>query len=287
MNLKFSGLLAGAAVIALSSCSSIYKSGQTHDDVYYSPGKAVSPMARNNNSNNAGDEEAGSEYLETNGRSGNRSVSSGYGSAGYQDDQYLRMMIASGRRGYFYDDLYYNGGLGMMDPYMLNNWRFNSMLTWNSGFYSPYSSLWYWNSFYNPYYTSFYNPYYGYYGGGGFLVGGGKGGIFNYKMPSRPSSSFAMGSYLNTNGRNNMNSSRPGRGYGNYNNSNQQYYNGNNNRRSAYGADNNNSNNRSYNNTVDRPVRSYTPSSNSGSYTPSRSGSSSGGGGVSRPARVH
>lgn len=284
MNLKISGLLAGVAMIALSSCSSAYRAGQTPDDVYYSPGKAVAPMASRNGNNGEGGQ---SEYLETNGRRGNRSVDDGYGDYSYRDDQYLRMMIASGRRGYYYDDMYYNGGLGMMSPYMLNNWRFNSMLTWNSGFYSPYSSMWYWNSFYNPYYTSFYNPYYG----GGFYgspiwLGGGKGSNWTYKMPSRPSSSFAMGSYLNTNGTRNGSGYRTGRSYlGSYNNSNsQQYYNTNsNNRRSMF----NSNNNRSYNNnTNDRPVRTYTPSSNSGGggYSPARS--SGGGGGVSRPTRT-
>ncbi|MFT4022363.1 MAG: hypothetical protein QM664_01115 [Flavihumibacter sp.] len=282
MNLKFSGLLAGAAIIALSSCSAVYKSGQTPDDVYYSPGTAVTPAG-----NGSYGDGGGSEYLETNGRRGNRSAANGYSDDSYRDDQYLRMMIASGSRGYFYDDLYYNGGLGMMSPWMLNNWRFNSMLTWNSGFYSPYSSLWYWNSFYNPYYTSFYNPYYGYYGGGGgFIVGGGKGSNFNYTLPSRPSSSFTMGSYLNTNGTRNSNSYRPGRSnYGYNNNNNQPYYTPSNSRRSSY----DNSNNRSFNNSnSDRPVRTYTPSStNGGGFSSPARSSGGGGGGVSRPTRSH
>lgn len=290
MNVKISGLLAGVAMMALGSCASVYQSGQTPDDVYYSPGKAVSPMARNS------DDGSGSqgEYLETNGRRGNRSVANGYDDDSYRDDQYLRMMIASGRRGYMYDDMYYNGGLGMMSPYLLNNWRFNSMLTWNSGFYSPYSSMWYWNSFYNPYYSSFYNPYYGGYYGGGFYgspiyIGGGKGSGLGFTPPSRPSSPFAMGSYLNTNGARSGGNYRTGRTYtGSYNNSNRQYYNTNNNnsgynnRRSAYPSDNN----RSFDNS-NRPTRSYTPSSNnSGGYSPARSSGGSGGG-VSRPARTN
>lgn len=293
MNLKFSGLLAAVAVLAFSSCSSVYQSGQTPDDVYYSPGKAVAPVAaRQNNQDNDG---AQGEYLETNGRRGTRSVEQGYGDYSYRDDQYLRMMIASGRRNSYYDDMYYNGGLGMVDPWMTNNWRWNSYMTWNTGFNSPYSSMWYWNSFYNPYYNSFYSPYYGggFYGGG-FYGGGfnghlpGKGPNWNYTTPSRPSSSFAMGSYLNTNGTRNGSGYRPGTTYQNYNNSNNRnYYNTNSNgRRSVFG--NNNENNRSYNNNsgADRPSRSYSPPSNSGGAGNRSSSPSSGGGGVSRPTRT-
>ncbi|GAO43455.1 hypothetical protein [Flavihumibacter petaseus] len=284
MKLKFSGWLAGIGLVALSSCSGVYKSAQTPDDVYYSPGKPAIAKASSQQNNNQ------QEYLETNSRRGNRSVDNGYGDYSYRDDQYLRMMISSGRySNSYYNDYYYNGGMGMADPWMVNNWRWNSYMTWNAGFASPYNSMWYWNSFYNPYYYAGYSPYcYN-----PIYVVPGKGGSYEtFVRPSRPVSSFAMGSYLNTNGANLGNSYRPGRTYSssfnNSNNRNGSYYNTNNNsRRSGYGQTS-----ESYNSSYDRPNRSYTPSSsNNSSSSGSRSSSggssgSSGGGGVSRPART-
>ncbi len=277
---KISGLFLGTALVVMSSCSSLYKSAQTPDDVYYSPGKPVVAAATQSGE---GDRSQG-EYMETNARRGNRSVENGYGDASYRDDQYLRLMIASGNRSYYYDDLYYNGGFGMMSPWMVNNWRWNSYMTWNMGFGSPYGSLWYWNNFYNPYYSSFYSPYYY---NPIYVVPGKGSGYANYVRPSRPSSSFAMGSYLNTNSNGNGNAYRPGRNYQNsFNNSNNRsIYNNSNRRSSGYGnADNNRMNGSS---SADRPTRSYSPSTSNSSSSGSRSSGSSGGGGgsISRPTR--
>jgi hypothetical protein len=254
MNFKFSGLIAGTALVALSSCSSVYKSGQTPDDVYFSPGKPAAAVAKNN------------EYLETN--PGNRYNSRNYNQPGYQDDQYLRMMIGTGRRSMYYNDF------AMVDPWMYNNWRWNSYMTWNSGFNSPWNSMWYWNSFYNPYCA----PIYNYPGKGGY------GGNWGYTAPrpSRPASAFSMSSYLNTNGTNNRSGYRAGNSYTNsYNNSNgsrNANYIDNNGRRSQYDG-----NNSSY----ERPSRSYTPSNNSSnSSSRSSSSGSSSGGSVSRPTRT-
>lgn len=261
MNLKISGLIAGTILVALSSCSSVYKSGQTPDDVYFSPGKPAVAAAK------------GDQYLETNPRNnyGSRN-SANYNESSYRDDQYLRMMIGSGRRSMYYNDF------AMVDPWMYNNWRWNSYMTWNSGFNSPWNSMWYWNSFYNPYCA----PMYNYPGKGGY------GGNIGYSAPrpSRPASAFSMSSYLNTNGTNNRSGYKPGRSYTNsYNNSNgsnNSNYNNSNSRRSLFGNNNNNSNNSSY----ERPSRSYTPSNNSSSSGSRSSSGSSSGGGVSRPTRT-
>jgi hypothetical protein len=257
MNPKFYGLIAGVSIIALSSCS-VYKSGQTPDDVYYSPSKTLAPVASAKNDQ---------EYVETNNKRKYNS-SENYDDANYRDDQYLRMMIGSGRRNYYYNDF------AMADPYLYNNWRWNSYMTWNSGFGSPWNSMYYWNSFYNPYYGhSYYSPYYS-----PVYTIPGKGTNF-FTSPSRPSSAFSMGSYLNTNGTRNSSGFKPGRYYGG------SYSNTNGNRRPLF---NENSNNRNSNNSsYERPTRSYTPSSNSGSSNRSSSPSSgSSGGGVSRPTRT-
>ena len=268
MNLKISGLVAGFGLLALTGCSSVYQSGQTPDDVYFSPGRTGVAAAA-----------GGEEYLETNSR---RRYNDRYANPDYRDDQYLRMSIAAGRRPYFYDDF------AMMDPWMRNSWLYNSYMVWNSPWNSPFNSMYMWNSFYNPYYgmgmgSAWYGGN-GWYGGGGGWYGGlpGKtpGNFFTAPRPSRPASAFTMSSYLNTNS-GNRNSYTP-RNYngGNYNNSNRNYYNTNSNRRTLFGGDNNNTNFSS-----DRPTRSYTPSNNSGGSNRSSSGSSSGGG-VSRPTRT-
>jgi uncharacterized membrane protein YgcG len=264
MKIKISGLILGAAVMALTSCS-VYKSGQTPDDVYYSPGKPTRAYAQGNRDQEY--YEANPDRRNYNGR--NDVYDDPYG---YRDDRYLRMMIATGRYPMFYNDF------SMVDPWMYNNWRWNSYMTWNSGLYSPYNSLWYWNSFYNPYYA----PVYPYYPGKGYGYGG-SGVVMNYPRPSRPVSAFSMSSYLNTRTSTTNSNVRPGRFYGN-NNNNAIYYNNNRNNsiynnsnsRSSYGGDNRSNNSSSF----DRPTRSYSPSSSGGSS------SSGGGGGVSRPTRT-
>lgn len=291
MNLKFSYLLIGAAALSLASCS-VYKSGQTPDDVYYSPGNTGVAYASGNDDNR-------SDYLETNNRRR-------YNDDPNQiDDQYMRMAIATGRRPLFFDDF------AMMNPYYRNNWAFNSMMMWNSPFNSPWNSMYMWNSFYNPYWgvgNGFYGggfgfgfspgwgtgwgPGYGYgWGGGHPWVGGGGwaghpgGGFVTAPRPSRPRSAFTMGSYLNTNSNRNGSSYRVGNMYnGNYNNrnnynNNRTFNNSNNNRNRANTFNNNRQN--TFSN--DRPTRSYTPASSGSSGSSSRGSS---GGGVSRPART-
>lgn len=282
MNLKISSLLVVAAALTLSSCSSVYKSGQTPDDVYFSPGRTGAAYA-------SGDDDNGSDYLSTNQR---RRYNDPVSDPNYADDQYMRMAIATGRRPMFFDDF------AMMNPYYRNNWAFNSHMVWNSPWNSPWNSMYMWNSFYNPYWGIGNGWYGGGFGlgwspgwgtgwgggwGGGHWAGGGiinKPGYYTAPRPSRPRSGFTMGSYLNSS--NNRNSYRVNNSYyGNYNNRNN--YNNNrsiinNNNRSMY------NNNRSTNSgSVDRPTRSYTPSSSPAS-SGSR-GSSGGGGGVSRPTR--
>ncbi|HEY8399351.1 MAG TPA: hypothetical protein VIK80_15530 [Flavihumibacter sp.] len=277
MNLKFSSLIVGAAVLALSSCSSVYKSGQTPDDVYYSPGTTGAAYA-------SSDDEGGQEYLSTNNR---RRYNDRNLDPNYADDQYMRLAIASGRRPIFFDDF------AMMNPYYRNNAYFNSWMVWNSPFYTPWNSMYMWNSFYNPYW----GIGNGYYGGGfgwgwspgwgtgwGHWAGGGYGYIgkpnfYVAPRPSRPASTYGMNSYMNTNS--NRNGYRPnGSYYGNYNNRNNY-----NNNRAINNSNRNIFNNSrpSSNSSIDRPTRSYTPSSSSGS---SNRGSSGGGGGVSRPVRT-
>jgi hypothetical protein len=267
-------LLLVLSVASLSSCS-VYRSGQTPDDVYYSPARVQAQAGNGDDYVDVRQPKAGTNYQSYEQYQDN-----------YRDDRFLRMSIGNP---YYLNA--YNGYSGF-------DWRYNSFYDgFNYGFNSPWNNYFAWNNFYNPYALSF-GSYYGgsYYGGGyggGYYGGGGgyySGGgvkypintspisrprVFNvnsYSNSNRPAArTYSNGSYYNNNQRyNNGNSGSGNRNYYNNNNSN-------NNSRSTYTPSSSNSNNSS-------PARSYTPSSSGSSSSGSSSGSS-GGGGVSRPAR--
>ena len=115
-------------IAALSSCASAYRTGQTPDDVYYSPGRP------------------GAAYVNTDQqkRDGRGSYSQGRGDYASYDDRWLRMRVGNRYRWSAFDD------------YDWNDYRYNS---WSYGYntYSPFG----WNNYWNNYYTwnSWYNPY--------------------------------------------------------------------------------------------------------------------------------
>ncbi|MDQ3276708.1 MAG: hypothetical protein M3Q06_00165 [Bacteroidota bacterium] len=123
-------LLAIAAFLA--SCSSAYRSGQTPDDVYFSP------------------ERPQDEYVRVEKRNDNRRYNDDELD---REDRYLRMKVANRRYGLLdeYDLYAYNGNnyYRYNDYYRYNNYNYYSRNwgMWNNGYT-------YWN--YNPYY---YNPY--------------------------------------------------------------------------------------------------------------------------------
>ena len=106
--------------ILFASCTTAYKSGQTPDDVYYSPAR---PQA---------------EYVY---QEKKEDKMYRYDEEAYRDDRYLRMKIQDRRYSTLYDDYYsYN-------PYYYH--YYNGSLIYNS----PWSSYTYWNYYYNPYCT--------------------------------------------------------------------------------------------------------------------------------------
>jgi hypothetical protein len=131
----------------LASCSSVYKSGQTPDDVYFSPARPQDEYARVEKRNDR--------------MYNNDDVA--------LEDRYLRMKTRN-RRYQFLDDSYdcYCGNYNNYSYYdynrLSNYYAYNNWWMWNGGrnrYYNPY----YYNAFHlNPYY---YNPYYGnpYYSG--------------------------------------------------------------------------------------------------------------------------
>jgi hypothetical protein len=264
-------LLLVLSVAALSSCSSVYKSGQTPDDVYFSPAR---PQA--DSYVEVRQEKQGSNYQ----------TYEQYQDS-YRDDRFLRMSVGNP---------YY---LNTYNTYSGFDWRYNSFYDgFSYGYNSPWNNYFAWNSFYNPfcspiqYYGGGFHQVSGY--GGGAYYGGGS--VHYTAAPISKPIAFDVRSYSN-----NSSSNRPvsrnytgstGANVQRYNNTNagngnRTYYNNSSNgsgNRSSYTPSNSSSGNS--NNT---PSRSYTPSSSSGSSSSGSSSGSSGGGGggggVSRPAR--
>ncbi len=296
-------ILAITGTVILGSCS-VYRSGQTPDDLYYAPEREVV-----NAGNRGGYVQA--ESGRSDGRryySNSRSYSA-YDDFATMDDRWLMMRVRNPYRWSMFDNYtYFNsfspfafGGMGMYSPMGFYNphssfgwggyntgWNFGlgfgSFHPWGGvgGFYSPYNSYLGWNSFYNPYY---------YHGG---VVASPKLSPAGYSRAR----TFNVNNYnnFNNNTRASSPSSRPV-----YNNTNRLRYNNSNNS-TINGANRRPANSNDYYRTPsnnNRPSRTYNPSSNNSSYSPSISpssggsrgggnfggGGSSGGGAGGRPSR--
>jgi hypothetical protein len=105
------------SVVLLTSCTTAYRSGQTPDDVYYSPGREKA------------------EYVKASDEDNRRTREEEYYS--YEDDRYLRYKIRNRSKWSYLEDYY-------RDPYA---YRYNNY------YYDPYywNSRAYWNYYYNPY----------------------------------------------------------------------------------------------------------------------------------------
>jgi len=117
MNSKI--LLLAVTVAVLSSCTTSYKTGQTPDDVYYSPTRPQ-----------------GEEYVQRDKKDDDRRYRDTEDD--YYEDQYLRMKV---RNRYRWSDI--------DDPY---NSRYNYSIYNYGGFNNPWTPATYWNNNYNPYY---------------------------------------------------------------------------------------------------------------------------------------
>lgn len=117
-----------SAALLLSSCTTAYKSGQTPDDVYFSPARPQDEYV-------AMDKKDDKEYRND---------------EDYRDDQYLRMKIQNRRWSALEDDWYsYNPSY---------YYSYNNSIFYNSPFYNSYHGFWNYSNY--PYYNNYYNPYY-------------------------------------------------------------------------------------------------------------------------------
>jgi hypothetical protein len=110
-------LLALFSILAFTSCTTAYKTGQTPDDVYYSPARPED------------------EYVEVNRRDDRRYQSD----EEYYDDRYLRMKVRNRHRWSDLDEWYY---FNKRYSYGYNPYAWNN----------PWSPNVYWNCNHNPYY---------------------------------------------------------------------------------------------------------------------------------------
>ena len=109
-------LLALITLIAFNSCTTAYKTGQTPDDVYYSPARPE-------------DEYVVSEKKERRYQNVDE----------YYDDRYLRMKVRNRYRWSDLDEWYYHGN------------RYSNVYYHN--YWNPWTPYTYWNYAYNPYYS--------------------------------------------------------------------------------------------------------------------------------------
>ena len=114
-------LLAVFSAVAFSSCNTAYKTGQTPDDVYFSP---TAPE---------------DEYVRVEKKDDNRRYE---GTDEYYDDRYLRMRVQNRNRWSELDEWYYYG----------NRYTFAYSYYSPWGIHNPWNPYTYWNCAYNPYY---------------------------------------------------------------------------------------------------------------------------------------
>jgi hypothetical protein len=283
-------IIVATALTALTSCS-VYRSGQTPDDVYYSPGKSKEGAAY---VQATGDRDDGRRYNDR-----ERSYY-GYDDYATPEDRWLMMRVRNRYRWSMFDDYNY------YSPY--NSWYYSPYNSWSYGVgygypgiglgfgyydpfgYSRFNDYYYWNSYYNPYCPK-------------FIVVNPKTDPAAYnKIRNFNMNTYNNRNYSNTRSLNNPHVTRPGnQGYNNNNrtlgNSFRRVFSNSNNatvtprnQRDTYRPSN-----ESYSRpSNDRPTRVYSPSSsNNSTYSPRSSGnsgnnsgsSSSGSSSGSRPSR--
>jgi hypothetical protein len=121
-------LLLAITAAALSSCTTAYKTGQTPDDVYFSPARPQD------------------EYVQVKEKDEYRYDDE------YYDDRYLRMKVQNRSRWDYLDDWY------AYDRYGIRYDQYYGGYSYYSNYYNPYTS---WNYYYNPYCRNkviYYNP---------------------------------------------------------------------------------------------------------------------------------
>lgn len=146
-------ILLSGIVVALGSCTSAYRTGQTPDDVYYSP---VPPQQEYVTTENQQDKDS---YAYNNNTDNMEDLAI---RRGINDPLYRSNLSLSFGYGYnpydYYGSSFYNPYSSFYPPYSYPFVTFSPYSFYNNyygNFYSPY------NNFYSPY-NNYYSPYYNY-----------------------------------------------------------------------------------------------------------------------------
>ena len=290
--MKSAIVFSSIVAIALSSCSSVYRTAQTPDDIYYSPGREATDsyvqMDRpNERAGRYRNDEAGQdEYMNPDDRVlrmrvRNRGMWSafddyGYGGLGYGGLSYSGLGYSGlgygGYSGFGYGGMGYSGlgfGLGYGNSFGYSPYGYGLGLGYGMGSY--YNNYYGWNNLYNPYY------------GSGVIIDKTRS-YPNTRVRSFNPNTYSNRTYNTTNATGSAtrpNSYRPSpqNGTNNTNTLGTSI-------RRVFGTGTNNSNSNSsrgsyYTPNNDRPVRSYNPPSNNSSSSPvirTQSSGSTGGG---------
>ncbi|MEO6819681.1 MAG: hypothetical protein ABI266_04765 [Ginsengibacter sp.] len=192
--MKTKYILLFGLIVILGSCSSTYRSGQTPDDVYYSPGNDQ----QDSYATTDGDGEDSYYYDDNDGS---------YYSAD-QESRDIRRGINDRR---YRSSISFNIGFGLggYNSFGYNPYGYNPFYN-PYGYYSPFGYNSYnpfGHGFNDPFYSGFgsYYPYYGGYFGGGYYGGGLNHGYFpSYgylnSNPNRGPRRYDVGSYNNNSG---------------------------------------------------------------------------------------
>lgn len=121
LTMKLTILLLSVSLAILSSCTTSYKTGQTPDDVYYSPERTQDEYVRTDR------EEDEPRYNDD-----------------YYENRYLRMKVRNRTRWSDLDDWYYSDYRNRYNVYLGCCFCYSNQ--------SPYSQ---WNNHYNPYYQNY------------------------------------------------------------------------------------------------------------------------------------
>ena len=260
--MKTKYLFIAVTLAAFSSCTTMYKSGQTPDDVYFSPVRNVEEVAQREDREESRNDQA-NYYTPS------------------SEDRMIRMGISNSRWRYITDDYSYNPYNNFYNSPYNNNFAFGNNHGYyglNNNYYNPnYNSIYYNDFYYNPYYSAY--PVY-------------LAPVTLVKPRVTTPRQINLNGYGSNYNNTNVpairrNTPMPGQSSRTYNNSNKSSGLGNilNKVFSPAPATNNHNNSYNNNNTDNSPQRTYTPapSSSSNSSSGSSSSSSSSGGRISRP----
>ena len=187
--MKIKHLLLLGLIVIFSSCSTAYRTGQTPDDVYYSPAPAQDTYVRTDNQN----EKDSYAYDNSTYNSEDKEIRRGIKDSRYRNNVFVDLGYGYnpyGHNSYGYNSYGYNNPYDYYDPYGYNN-------VYISPYYNPYTLNYFPTSYGNYYYSPqvYISP---------------KSGVVNRNITPRK---YNLGAYTNNTNTSNTNTSIFNHGY--------------------------------------------------------------------------